>query len=76
MSGLIGFTGTGLLVIAAFQIDFWIGVAVMGFLLMTLAQTMAEIRRHREYHEEERDAAMGRHPTASPSGELRDDDFR
>ena len=76
MSGLIGFTGTVLLVYGAFRFNVWVGWATMGFVLMTVAQTMSEIKRHHEYHEDERDAAMGRHPTATPSGELRDDDFR
>ncbi len=73
MSVFIGFTGTALLVWGSFRYNVWVGVAVVGFLLMSLAETLGEIERYRI---DERAATMGRHPTATPSGEVNKDDIR
>ncbi len=76
MRGLLGLSGIALILFGAFSFNVYLGVAVVGWLLMGAAEAMMEGKRQREFHEEME--SIERHPLrAGPSGEgLTRDDIR
>ncbi len=70
MTGLIGFAGMVLLLYGAYRYNVWVGVAILGFVLMSVAEAMKQVKA-----DAEKEAAMSRHPVMGPSG-ITKDDFR
>lgn len=72
--GLMGFVGMGLMIYGSYRYNTWVGMAVAGYILITVADALRQARANLEHHE--REVAMRRHPVMGPSGEISKDDIR